>query len=826
MILHLRKEHHGDLSLWGESNGVTVPEDLLADILAPVYAHWKAPVLYGRGVLHLLQWCLRGMRLPDVVLGDDVQAALKAFPIVAQWIAAGRVMPMCTHGEARWQLTELPEGYDAALLETLTDLWMRTVTSTALTRAQTRRHTFYSAADAWLNALRVPSATMAVTDSVFERDVRTWAAAAFATAHLQLTLTEKEGTWGYTFGEASPENLLLLGQAIALAPALAAAQPWDKAQLQTFLSSAVPALRAAGFTVDLPAALEPRVPEMQITVHTLTEHEVVQLEQHIHIGALSLSIAEAQALVDAGDPLVYHAGEWHYLDLRALEQRLAEAYPPEMPLRRALPLLLSGELRVAPTAHQVQTFLRQLTSPPEGHLPLRETLRPYQAQGVCWMMQAAANGLGVCLADDMGLGKTIQAIALLLTRKSPALVVAPLTVLPVWERELQRFAPSLRIYRHEGADRLTVATFRHNLSHVDVVLTAYNYLWRDFSLFRKPQWETLILDEAQVIKNPLTRQSQAARALTANTRIALTGTPIENALSDLWSILDFLNPNLFGTCKAFCERYTTPAKLQRMVSHFMLRRLKSDPAVATELPPKIAHDLFTPLTTVQAQAYDAALTTYATEAETLPEAHRRGAVLTLLMRLRQICDHPDLPLGEPPTSVAHSGKLLALLPLLEEILAKGESALIFTQFVPMGKALQNILTEHLGIPVPFVHGNLTAKQRQAELKAFNTHKEPSVLILSLRTGAFGLTLTKANHVIHFDRWWNPAVEAQATDRVHRIGQEKTVIVHTLRCRGTLEDRIDALLQQKQTLADTVVPPTPTAVLTALPTEALLDILKR
>ncbi len=817
MILHLRKDPHHGLALWGEAGGVTVDDTTLANHLAHAFTRWSEPLLYGRGVLHFLQACLRRSTFPDLVLGDDIREALTAFRAVAKLVAAGRIVPTITANEARWKLTTLPLNSDPDLYDTLADLWMRTTAGTTLTRAEAKRHTFYTPADAWLNALRVPSPRLHIEDATLAEEVNTWSAPAFASSNLHLRITAHDATtWNYTFGVRTPENLLLLGQAIALAPTLAQPLPWDKAALQNFLTTAIAPLRSAGFRISLPVSLEPQVPTLEATIHALDKsQETVTIAQTITFGKLTLSLAEAQALVDAGDPLVFYAGKWYHLDLCALRQRLAEVFPETLSLHKALPLLFSGALRIAPSAQAVQNFLREIKRPHTTAIPLEDILRPYQAQGVCWMRQALNNGLGVCLADDMGLGKTIQAIAILLQQKPPALIVAPLTVLPVWERELQRFAPHLRIYRHEGANRSTLATFDHQLAHVDIVLTAYGYLWRDYALLRRKPWETLILDEAQHIKNPLSRQSQAARALTAKHRLALTGTPIENSLTDLWSILDFLNPNLFGTVKSFCKRYETPARLQRMVSHFLLRRLKSDPAIASDLPPKIHHDLFTPLTPQQAHAYDSALAHYADTMEALPHGQRRGAVLTLLMRLRQICDHPDLPLGEPPTTLSTSGKLLALLPLLEEITSKGESVLIFTQFVPMGKALQTLLAERMGHHIPFVHGALSTKQRRAEIEIFNQTNGSAVLILSLRTGAFGLTLTKANHVIHFDRWWNPAVEAQATDRVHRIGQKRTVLVHTLRCRGTLEDRIDQLLSEKQLLAESIISATPADLLSLL-----------
>jgi SNF2 family DNA or RNA helicase len=441
-------------------------------------------------------------------------------------------------------------------------------------------------------------------------------------------------------------------------------------------------------------------------------------------------------------------------------------------------------------------------------------------------MQAAAHGLGVCLADDMGLGKTLQTIAFLLSRPGPALIVAPLTVLPVWEREFARWAPQLRILRHDGPERVQNEGFIKLATAADVTLTAYGYLWRDYASLRRMQWQTLVLDEAQLIKNPHTRQSQAARSLPAEFRLTLTGTPIENKLEDLWSILDFLNPELFGTRREFTERYRDPSRLRRAVSHFLLRRLKSDPGILAELPPKIQQEHYAPLTSAQSAEYDLALAEYARDTRNGEASGRTGAVLALLTRLKQICNGVETEDRTDLTGHFSSGKLEVLIPLASDILERGESLLIFTQFSRVGARLQALLSERFGERIPFIHGDLTAKQRREEIERFNTSPRPGIFILSLRTGAFGLTLTKANHVVHLDRWWNPAVEAQATDRVHRIGQKRTVVVHQLICRGTLEDNISRMLSEKRFLAETVVAPTPAALLARLPTDTLMGLLRR
>ena len=822
MILHLHRDG-GRLAFRGDAFGRPLPEEELAHAVRFLYSGWRAPVLEGRGVLHALWAIHRGAAEPFVHYAPEVLEASELLPLVLRVVAAGRVVPAIVDGEARWRAVCLPEECDAERFHLLVDQWMRTAASTPLTRAQTRKCAALVAEDAWLNALRSPQPALPLQDATFAASLLPWSEPLYEGGRNALPLRpgRTDAGWRLEVTQRSPEALRLLGQAIAIAPTLAFPQPWSDAHFARILREAIPALRAAAFTVELPAELENTVPTLTETAVAL-EGEQVRVERTVEVAGTVLSEAEAQAILDAGESLTYVHGVWRAIDLDALRQALERLGPPLLPKRRALPLLLSGAMRPSPDAQDVQNFLRAFGEPQEDvELPLREVLRPYQAQGICWLLRAAKHGLGVCLADDMGLGKTLQTIAFLLSRQSPALVVAPLTVLPVWERELARWAPHLRVYRHDGPERIGGLGFAKVAEAADVTLTAYNYLWRDYATLRRVAWQTLVLDEAQFIKNPATQQAQAARALPAAFRLALTGTPLENRLDDLWSLLDFLNPGLFGPRREFAERYASPAKLRRAVAWFLLRRLKTDPAIRAELPPKIEQDHYAALTEAQAAAYDLALSEYARDACQRPEGGRTGAALVLLSRLRQICDGVEE--GEAGFD---SGKWLVLLPLLEEILAGGESVLIFTQFLFAGAALQRLVSERLGRPVPFVHGSLSAAERREQIAAFNRDSRPGVLILSLRTGAFGLTLTKASHVVHFDRWWNPAVEAQATDRVHRIGQTRTVVVHRLICRGTLEERIDRLLRDKQILADTIVAPTPAAILAKLPVGTLLNALRR
>ncbi|MDO5320165.1 MAG: DEAD/DEAH box helicase, partial [bacterium] len=452
-------------------------------------------------------------------------------------------------------------------------------------------------------------------------------------------------------------------------------------------------------------------------------------------------------------------------------------------------------------------------------------------------------GFGPCLADDMGLGKTIQAIAFILHRvqgskfqvpgseftvsgdgdetirplppkpgtlnsergtlnleheTAPVLIVAPVSVTTNWVREFRKFAPGLRVLLHQGGTRAMGSSFRLACRDVDVVVTGYSLLVKDFRDFADISFSALILDEAQTIKNPDTRAARAARALEAPVKVALTGTPFENSANDLWAIEEFLNPGLLGDRKDFEETFTrairddargsAAAKLKRVLEPFMLRRLKTDPGVAAELGEKREVREYCSLSVAQRRAYEDALTAFHTDA--VAEEPSRGRILALLTELKLICD------GE--------GKLARLDELLAEIFANGESCLIFTQYAKVGRMIRAHLQEEFGRLFPFLHGGLTPAQREDEIAAFNADAEPNAFILSLKAGGFGLNLTRATHVIHFDRWWNPAVENQATDRAHRIGQTKTVFVHAFICAGTLEDHIDELLESKRYLANEVV----------------------
>lgn len=467
------------------------------------------------------------------------------------------------------------------------------------------------------------------------------------------------------------------------------------------------------------------------------------------------------------------------------------------------------------------------------------TLRPYQVKGMSWMAFLDRIGLGPCLADDMGLGKTIQLLALLQHEKNdanargvgtmPTLLVVPMSIVGNWMRESEKFAPGLRVLVHHGVERKTGDEFVEAAGDSDIIITTYALAHRDHELLERVAWGRLVLDEAQNVKNASAKQSQAVRSLDAPRRIALTGTPLENRLSELWSIIDFCNPGFLGTQGDFRRTFGVPierhrdkhkaARLRQLVRPFILRRLKTDPKVISDLPEKVETREYCRLTPEQAALYESAVKNMLTEVDRSEGIRRRGVVLTALIRLKQICNHPELvahtlPKGETsnpkpstggPLAASRSGKCIRLLELLEEVVAAEDQALVFTQFRQMGHALQSMLRHAFDRDVLFLHGGTPQKQREKLVERFQSADGTApIFLLSLKAGGVGLNLTAASHVFHFDRWWNPAVENQATDRAFRIGQTKTVNVHKFVVTGTLEERIDQMIESKTALAEDVI----------------------
>lgn len=452
-------------------------------------------------------------------------------------------------------------------------------------------------------------------------------------------------------------------------------------------------------------------------------------------------------------------------------------------------------------------------------------LRPYQSRGVAWLAFLKQYGFGACLADDMGLGKTIELIALLLherdTKKagtemiSPTLLICPMSIVGNWQRELQRFAPSLKLMVHHGVERLSGESFIEQAQQHDIVITTYALAWRDREHLGAVNWGNIVLDEAQNIKNESARQTQAIKSLHANYRIALTGTPVENRLSELWSVMEFLNPGYLGSGTDFRQRFAIPIEryhdaersdtLKHLIQPFVLRRVKTDKAIIQDLPDKMEMKVFCNLTGEQASLYEAAVKEMLERIEQVEGMARRGLILATLLKLKQICNHPAQFLADSSGLPQRSGKLARLEEMLGEVLAEGDKALIFTQFAEMGELLRRYLQETLGCETLFLHGGTAKKQRDVFVQRFQEERRGAPLfILSLKAGGVGLNLTAANHVFHFDRWWNPAVENQATDRAFRIGQKKNVLVHKFVCVGTLEERIDQMIEQKKELAENIV----------------------
>jgi len=540
------------------------------------------------------------------------------------------------------------------------------------------------------------------------------------------------------------------------------------------------------------------------------------------LGGALLDADEITALAEAKRPLIRLRGRWVILD-PALLDRLRR--PPRTRMRtcEALGAVLTGSAEIdgetvpvvaegplADLARQVATIASapEPLGPPPG---LMATLRPYQQRGLAWLAGMCGAGLGGCLADDMGLGKTIQVIALHLHRRDskagPTLVVCPASLLGTWEREVRRFAPDVPVRRYHGGGR-----HLQDLAVDEVVLATYGVVLRDSARLAQIGWGLVVADEAQHVKNPLSRTARELRAVPAPARVALTGTPVENRLSELWAILDWTTPGLLGHLEPFTRRVAVPveryrdagatARFAALIRPFLLRRRKTDPGIAPELPRKTETDQFVPLTAEQVTLYEAMVRETMEAIATSDGIERAGLVFKLLTGLKQICNHPAQYLKQPGPLAGRSGKLAAFDELTDVILASGESMLVFTQYTQMATLLQQHLDAR-GIGSLFLHGGVPVRRREEMVAQFQAGKVP-VFLLSLKAGGTGLTLTRATHVLHYDRWWNPAVEDQATDRAYRIGQDRPVQVHRLITEGTLEDRIAALLGKKRELAEAVI----------------------
>ncbi len=665
-------------------------------------------------------------------------------------------------------------------------------------------------------------------------------------------------------------------------------QSLNNEQAWRFLSQYSNRLLQAGWLVLLPAWWETARRKRPKLKAKLSEEEekrtgksffgldaLIDFDWRVAIGETELSEDEFLELAEKQERLALFRGQWIVLDPELLEQirramsgidrRRGLSFQDVLQLHlmrqgksaagadeeeedEDLQTLQRIEIEVELNA-QLEELIRQISG--QNELPLmpipdglQAQLRPYQQEGFSWLSFLRRFGLGACLADDMGLGKTIQLITYLLhiredsarqhtaemdTATPTSLVVCPTSVLGNWQKEIARFAPSLRVSLHYGSKRPSGDAFYELVEHNDVILTSYATASLDQELLQTVTWATVCLDEAQNIKNAQTRQSQTVRSLTAMHRVALTGTPIENRLAELWSIYDFITPGYLGGMKGFQDRFATPIEkeqdeqrtleLQRMVKPFMLRRTKKDPNIQLNLPEKNEMKTYLNLTPEQGAMYDQAVNQLMQQVNQLQGMKRKGAILSALTQLKLICDHPDLvhmpqtlEEGQEPEElsmendalIGRSAKLERLLEMVRELREEGEKCLIFTQYIGMGQMIQRILSEELNEPVLYLNGSTSKVTRDRMIDQFQAPGEPNIFILSLKAGGVGLNLTAASHVFHVDRWWNPAVENQATDRAYRMGQTRNVQVHKFISIGTLEERIDEMLESKQQLSNNII----------------------
>jgi superfamily II DNA or RNA helicase len=564
-------------------------------------------------------------------------------------------------------------------------------------------------------------------------------------------------------------------------------------------------------------------PPGKVTEAGFSLEALLEFRWQLTLGGELLDPDEINEIAEAKRPLIRLRGRWVTLDPGLLE-RLRRPPRARMRAMEAVGAVLAGSAEIdgetvtvvaeGVIADLAERLAGLAAAPPALPPPpgLEATLRPYQLRGLSWLAAMCEAGVGGCLADDMGLGKTIQVIALHLHRRSagarPMLVVCPASLLGTWEREIRRFAPGIPVRRYHGGGR-----HLRDVAADEVVLVTYGVVLRDAAELGGLDWGMVVADEAQHVKNPLSRTARELRTLPAAARLALTGTPVENRLSELWAILDWTTPGLLGHLDTFIRRIAVPVerhrdpeattRLSALVRPFLLRRRKSDPGIAPELPPKTETDLLVPLTSEQVTLYEAVVRETMEAIATKQGIERAGLVFKLLTSLKQICNHPAHYLKQNANSLAgRSGKLAAFDELVDVIVAAGDSMLVFTQYTEMATLLQHHLDAR-GVGSLFLHGGVPVRRREEMVEEFQAGRAP-VFLLSLRAGGTGLTLTRATHVVHYDRWWNPAVEDQATDRAYRIGQDSPVQVHRLIAEGTLEDRIAALLEKKRELAEAVV----------------------
>ena len=654
-----------------------------------------------------------------------------------------------------------------------------------------------------------------------------------------------------------PQELLLteLGRAARVYPGLAGglrtARPCalelDADGAVEFLTSAAGELDQAGFGVLLPPWWDQRrglglklsastpVDGVVAKASKFGRSQLMSFRWELAVGEEALTDEEIATLAATKAPLIRLRGQWVAIDADQLKRGLA--FLKRKPKKK----MTAGEILALAATHPDDTntplpvtgvradgWLGDLLSgslgasietvtPPDG---LRAVLRPYQLRGLSWLAFLDSLGLGACLADDMGLGKTVQLLALEIARRAenaecgPSLLLCPMSLVGNWQREAAKFTPGLRVYAHHGRERLTGAALREQLGRTDLVVTTYATAIRDIDELVAIDWQRVILDEAQAIKNSLSRSAKAASRLNAASRIALTGTPVENRLAELWSIMNFLNPGLLGSPELFRARYaipverygqTEPAERLRTVTRpYVLRRIKTDPEIIDDLPEKIELKQYCRLSTEQASLYQSVVDEMMDRIENSEGIARRGNVLAAMTKLKQVCNHPALLLHDRSAIGTRSGKITRLEEILEEILAEGDRVLCFTQYTEFAEMLLPHLSARFATDVAYLHGGTPKTRRDQLVTDFQSGQGASIFLLSLKAGGTGLNLTAANHVIHLDRWWNPAVENQATDRAFRIGQHRNVAVHKFVTTGTLEEKIDEMIEEKKALAELVI----------------------
>ncbi|GAB3157166.1 DEAD/DEAH box helicase [Micromonospora sonneratiae] len=657
--------------------------------------------------------------------------------------------------------------------------------------------------------------------------------------------------------DAPQETLLAeLGRASRLWPeletALRTAAPdaldLDIDGAHRFLRDGAPVLHAAGFGVLLPSwwqrpgsrlgarlqAKSRTAPGTVASRSALGLDALVDYRWELALGDQPLSEAELQALAGLKTPLVRLRGQWVELDAKRLAAGLkllraggamtvgellrlglaASEDPEELPVLSVSADGALGDL----LAGRAEQHLAPVDPPPS----FQGKLRPYQQRGLAWLAFLEALGLGGILADDMGLGKTVQLLALLAgdgASTGPTLLVCPMSLVGNWQREADRFTPELRVHVHHGAERARGAEFATAVRDADLVVTTYSVAARDAAALAEVDWHRIVVDEAQAIKNAATRQAASVRSLPARHRVAVTGTPVENRLADLWSIMEFANPGLLGPAATFKKRYAEPIerygdddaaqRLRRITGPFVLRRMKTDKSIISDLPEKLEMEVLCNLTAEQASLYQAVVDDMLARIDSSEGIERRGLVLATMTKLKQVCNHPAQLLRDGSVLPGRSGKLARLEEILDEVLAAREKTLIFTQYAEFGNMLRAHLSARFGHEVVngrevlYLHGGVGKAERDAMVARFQEGAAP-LFILSLKAGGSGLTLTAANHVIHVDRWWNPAVEDQATDRAFRIGQRRTVQVRKFVCAGTVEEKISAMIAEKRGLAAKIV----------------------